>query len=179
MGGMTGEALAAIDRALELRPDDLAALSLGHDILVAAGQIDEAIRRAERLLHWAPLDLLTMRRLVDCRCQMRMTQGADGLQTRWLLRRASRLSHNPLLVREPRAAFFLSRGEPQKALAVHREFLEQHPQCPGGREDYSRVLAATGQEELLGTALRGWELTPAQGCNGACRRHIMAEPLRA
>jgi RNA polymerase sigma factor (sigma-70 family) len=165
------EALLAINRALKLNANDLVALSLGHEILVAAGQVGEAIRRAEQLLQLAPQDLLTLRRLVECRCQMGLVQDAAGAETKQLLRRTSWLSGNPFLMREPLAAFFLAQGEPKKALAVHREFAEAHPQCLHSRQIYSRLLAATGLSDRQPAELRGWKLPTVKGCNGACGGH--------
>jgi RNA polymerase sigma-70 factor (ECF subfamily) len=165
------EALLAINHALKLNRDDLVALSLGHEMLLVAGHIEEAIRRALRLLDLAPLDLLTLRRLVECRCQLGLVQGAAGAETKRLLRRTSRLSENPFLMHEPLAAFFLAQGESQKALAVHREFAEAHPQCPHSRQIYSRLLAATGLSDRQPAELRGWKLPAMKGCNGACDGH--------
>jgi RNA polymerase sigma factor (sigma-70 family) len=177
--GTLPEALRAINHALQLNANDLVALSLGHEILLAAGHIEEAIRRAERLLQLTPQDLLTLRRLIECRCQWELTEGAAGVETKRLLRRASRLSQNPFLMREPLAAFFLAQGEPQKALAVQCEFAGQHPQCPRGRKKYLHLLVTTGRTDRRSTEMNGWKLPPAKSCNGACHWHETAEPLRA
>jgi RNA polymerase sigma-70 factor (ECF subfamily) len=167
--GATPAALTALQRALGLNPNDLVALSLSHEMLLAAGAVEEAVRRAEQVLILAPGDLLTLRRLVECRCQLGLTQGAVGMETKRLLRRTSRLARNPLSLREPLAAFFLARGEPKKALAVQCEFIEQHPQCPRGRQTYLRLLAATGRPDHLPAVSRVWKLPSAKCCNGACR----------
>ncbi len=173
------EALLAINHALKLNANDLVAFSLGHEILLAAGHIEEAIRRAEHLLDLAPLDLLTLRRLVECRCRLGLVQSAAGAETKRLFRRASRLSQNPFLMSEPLAAFFLAQGEPQKALAVQCEFAGQHPQCPRGRKKYLHLLVTTGRTDRRSTEMNGWKLPPAKSCNGACHWHETAEPLRA
>ena len=167
--GNLPESLRAIQHALNLHPDDLAALSLGHEMLLATGDIEEAIRRAQLLLHLAPLDLLTMRRLVVCRCQLGLTRNAARLPTKRLLRRALRLSRNPFSLREPLAAFFLAQDEPQKALAIQREFLEKHPQCPRGRQKFLHLLAATGAPARLLAESHVWKLPSVKSCNGACR----------
>jgi RNA polymerase sigma factor (sigma-70 family) len=174
----TPEALKAIQHALNLNPNDLVALSLGHEMLFAAGQIEEAIRRAQHLLKLAPDDLLTMGRLVDCRCRSGLAQGAAGLETKRLLRRTLGLLQNSFLMREQLAAFSLAQGEPQKALAVHREFVEQHPQCPRGRQSYSHLLAATSRRDRLPVEPRVWKLSAAKHCNGACHWHEKVELLR-
>ena len=172
------EALAAIQRALKLNPDDLVALSLGHEMLLAAGDVEEASRRAQHLLKLAPLDLLTLRRLVDCRCQLRLTQGTAGLETVRLLRRTQRLSQNSFLMHETLASFFLAQGKPQKALAVHRKFSEAHPQCLHSRQIYSRLLAATGLSDRLPAELGVLKSPTTKHCHGVCQGHKQVGFLR-
>ena len=65
LAGTLLEALTAIKCALNLNPNDPVALSLGHEMLLATGQLKEATRRAQQLLKLAPLDLLTLRRLLS------------------------------------------------------------------------------------------------------------------
>jgi RNA polymerase sigma-70 factor (ECF subfamily) len=129
MAGAMPAALAAVQQALSLNHNDLVALSLSHEMLLATGQNEEATRRAQRLLELAPDDLLTLRRLVDCRCHTGRVHGTDGLETRRLLRRAERLAGNSLLLHETLAAFLLSQGHSQRVLALHRKFIEVYPQC--------------------------------------------------
>jgi len=179
LAGKAPEALAAIERALNLNPDDLPALSISHDLLLAAGRLEEAIRSARRLLTLAPLDLLTLRRLVECRCQLGLAHGAAGTETRRLLGRALRLSRNPLLMREPLAQFFLSRGQPQKALTVHSEFAERHPQCPGGRQDPGRLPETNGLPDRTPPGTAFWKSPALNGCNGACYWQMKAQPRQA
>ncbi len=162
-------ALGAIQQALQLNPDDLVALSLGHKLLVAAGNLEEAGRRALQLLKLAPLDLLTLRRLVDCRCQARLTQGAAGRETvRWL-RRLCRRSLNPLAIHETLASFFQAQGKPEKALEFHRQFAEAHPQCLRSRQRYADLRAAAGLSALPPTEPGVRKLSAARPCAGACR----------
>jgi RNA polymerase sigma factor (sigma-70 family) len=169
LAGTIPEALTAIQHALNLNPNDLVALSLSHEMLLAAGDVEEASRRAQHLLKLAPQDLLTLRRLVDCRCQLRLTQGAAGLETIRQLRRTQRLSQNPFLMHETLASFFLAQGKPQKALAVHREFAEAHPQCLRSRQIYSRLLATTGLSDRLPAELGVWKLPTTKHCHGICQ----------
>jgi tetratricopeptide (TPR) repeat protein len=171
LAGNVTAALAALQRALKLNENDLVALSIGHEMLLAAGEIEEAVRRAERLLQLAPLDLLTLRRLVDCRCQLKLIRGIAGLETIRLLRRTQRLSQNSYLIHETLASFFLEQGKPQKALAVHREFTEAHPQCVHSRKNYSSLQAATDGRDRQPEQLRVWKLPVVKGCNGACQLH--------
>jgi RNA polymerase sigma factor (sigma-70 family) len=166
--GALPEALAAIRQSLTLNPNDLVALSLGHELWLAAGDVEEAMRCAQQLLSLFPLDLLTMRRLAGCRLQRQQNQGASVSETKTLLRRALRLSQNSFLFREPLAAFFLCQGKPQKALTVHREFAEQHPHCPRGRRDYAQMLTATGLPQSLSAPPPRWPGPLANQCNGAC-----------
>lgn len=131
LAGRTPEALAAIQHAMKLNQNDLVALSLGHEILVAAGDLAEAIRRAQYLLNLAPRDLLTICRLLKCRCRLNL---AADRETKQLLRRAMRLSQNPFLMHETLAAFFRSQCELQKALAAQRKSKERrmfHDGVPG------------------------------------------------
>jgi len=171
LAGALPEALLAINCALKLNPNDLVALSIGHEMLLAAGDVEEASRRAQHLLKLAPLDLLTLRRLVDCRCRLKLIQGAAGLETVRLLRRTQRLSQNPLLMHETLAALFLAQNKPQKALAVHREFVEAHPQCLHSRHNYSRLLAATGLSDRLPAEPGVWKSPTAKQCHGVCHGH--------
>jgi RNA polymerase sigma factor (sigma-70 family) len=166
--GAAPGALAAIRRALVLNPDDPVALSEGHEIFVAAGQVEEALRRALRLWTLYPLDLLTGWRLIDCRCRLGLTHGEAGHETKLLLRRMLNASSNALVFREPRAAFFIARGERPKALAVHRQFAERHSHCPRGQETYARMLAAGGGDGRWPGQPYILDLPPANRCNGAC-----------
>jgi tetratricopeptide (TPR) repeat protein len=177
LAGRTPEALLAIRRALKLNPNDLVALSLGHEMLLAAGEMEEAVRRAQHLLKLAPLDLLTLRQLVECRCQLGLALGAAGRETKRLLLCASRRSQNPLLIREALAAFFLSQGETKKALAVHGKFFERHPQCPLGRRNYSELLASAGCADVLPTESSVGKLPAAKGCDVACQWRAKAAPF--
>jgi RNA polymerase sigma factor (sigma-70 family) len=179
LAGTLPEALVAINRALNLNPNDLLALSLSHEMLLAADDVEGASRRAQHLLKLAPLDLLTLRRLLDCRCQLRLTQGTAGQETIRLLRRTQRLSQNPFLMHEMLASFFLAQGKPQKALAVHREFSEAHPQCLHSRQNYSRLLAATGLSDRLPAELGVWKSPTTKHCHGVCLGHNQAGFLRA
>jgi len=176
--GTIPAALTALQHALKLNPNDLVALSLSHEMLLAAGEIEEASRRAQQLLKLAPLDLLTLRRLVDCRCQLKLTQGAACLETVRLLRRTQQVSQNPFLTHETLASFFLAQDKPQKALAAQREFSEAHPQCLGGRQNYSELLAATGLADRLPAELEVWKLPMAKHCHGVCHGHEPARFLR-
>jgi RNA polymerase sigma-70 factor (ECF subfamily) len=177
--GTIPAALTALQHALNLNSNDLVALSLSHEMLLAAGEIEEASRRAQHLLKLAPLDLLTLRRLVDCRCQLKLTQGAACLETVRLLRRTQQVSQNPFLTHETLASFFLAQDKPQKALAAQREFSEAHPQCLDGRQNYSELLAATGLADRQPAELEVWKLPTTKHCHGACHGHEPARSLRA
>jgi tetratricopeptide (TPR) repeat protein len=168
--GNTPEALQAIEHALILNPSDLVALSHGHEMLIVAGRLEQAIERAQRLLRLCPLDLLTKRRLVDCRCRLGFFQGTAGLETKMLLRRVSRLAPNGFLLSDALARFFMAQGEAQKARAVHRKFVEQYGQCPRGHEAYARVLAATGFRDRFPARSRVVTAPVENSCNGACSR---------
>ena len=162
-------ALAAIRHALRLNPDDLAALSLGHEMLLAAGELEEAVRRALHLLKLAPLDLLTLRRLVDCRCQLGLTQGTAGRETMRWLRCAQRKSVDSFVLRETLASFFLAQGNPRKALAIGRDLFAAHPRCEHRRQFHERLLRATGSPVLPPAEPGVRKLSAAKSSNGACQ----------
>jgi adenylate cyclase len=63
------QAIAAIERRLELNPDDLRALSLGAGQLVGAGRVEEGLAMAERALELAPGDLSVMYNTACCYAQ--------------------------------------------------------------------------------------------------------------
>jgi tetratricopeptide (TPR) repeat protein len=161
-------ALAGIRHALELNPDDRMALSVGHELLLAAGDLEEAVRRSLHLLKLTPHDLLTLRRLVDCRCQLGLTRGAAGQETTRLLRRTLRLSRNTFLIHETLASFLLAQGKPEKALAVYREFAAAHPQCLRGRQNYLLPLGANGFPTPRSPEPGVWKLPTVMYCHGAC-----------
>jgi RNA polymerase sigma factor (sigma-70 family) len=172
--GKTGarlEALAAIQLALTLDADDLVALSLGHEMLVAAGDFAEAVRRAEHVLRLSPLDLLTTQRLAVARCQLELTHGAAGAETKKLLRQSLRLSGNSLLSREALAAFFRLQGQPRRMLSVHSRFVEEHPHCPEGARQHSQLLASVGQANRPPSQPRVGNIPGTKCCNGACEWH--------
>jgi RNA polymerase sigma-70 factor (ECF subfamily) len=168
LGGMIPAALAALASALELDPHDPVALSYGHDLLMAAGNVAEAAQRAQRLLQRAPLDLLTRRRLLECRCRLDLTRGEAGQETEQMLRRILRDAPHAAAVRDPLAAFLIAQGEPQKAVAVYRDFVEAFSQCPRGRRGYARLLAETGLPDTASAARRIANWSTARICAGAC-----------
>jgi len=171
--------LRVIQQALELNPNDLAALSLGHEMLLADHAVEEAMRRAQLLLTIAPDDLLSLQRLVECRCHLHLIQGAAGRETVRLLRRAMRLAHHSFAVHELLATYFLAQGNPKKALVTHRQFSEAHPQCQHGRQHYSQLLAATGLSQRLPLELDVWKTPPTKHCPGICHHHEPAGFLHA
>lgn len=162
-------ALAALQHALRLNPDDLAALSLGHEMLLAAGDLEEAVRRARHLLTLAPLDLLTLRRLVDCRCQLGLTQGTAGRETMQWLRCAQRQSVDSLVLRETLASFFLAQGNLRKALAISRDLFAAHPQCAHHRQFHERLLRASGLPVLQPAEPDVRKLAAAKFSNDVCQ----------
>ena len=60
----------AINRALNLNPNDLLALSLSHEMLLATDDVEGASRRAQHLLKLAPLGFADAAATLDCRCQL-------------------------------------------------------------------------------------------------------------
>jgi len=164
-------ALAAIQGALELNPDDRVALSLGHEMLLAAGDVPEALRRALHLLKLAPQDLLTLVRLVECRCHLGLTQGAAGRETIQLLRRAQRLAPNSFLLHESLASFFRAQGNPGKALALCCEFAKAHPHCLRNHHGHSDLLRLSGGSDSPPVESDVWKLPATKKCNGRCFGH--------
>jgi len=161
-------ALAAIQGALTINADDWGALSLGHEMLMAAGEPEEAFRRASHLSQLAPQDLLTLLRLVECRCQLQLVRGAAGRETIRLLRRAQRLAPNTFLFHESLTSFFLAQGNTPKALAFCREFAERHPQCLRNRQWYSHLRGLTGASGRTPAAPAVRKLPATDGGHGGC-----------
>ncbi|HSM69053.1 MAG TPA: tetratricopeptide repeat protein [Xanthomonadales bacterium] len=56
----TGQAIAAIERRLELNPDDLRALGLGAALLISAGRVEAGLGMVERALELAPTDMAVL-----------------------------------------------------------------------------------------------------------------------
>jgi len=54
------QTIAAVEKRLELNPDDLRALSLGSVALVSAGRVEDGLAMAERSLELAPNELSTL-----------------------------------------------------------------------------------------------------------------------
>jgi tetratricopeptide (TPR) repeat protein len=179
LAGRTPDAAKAIERALKLDAKDLVALSLGHEIWMADGNIEAAFHHAQQFLKLVPNDALTLRRLVDCRCHIKLTQGAAGLETRQLLRRTVRHSHNSRLMSETLAAFFLSQHDLKKALAVCQEFTRRHPQCPMGRNLHLSLLARSAQSDRLPAQAKEKKPAIDKPAAGICAWHEKAAPFCA
>ena len=60
------QAMVAIEKRLELNPDDVRALSLGSGTLVSAGRVEEGLAMAERAMELAPDELGTLYNAACC-----------------------------------------------------------------------------------------------------------------
>jgi hypothetical protein len=79
----------------------------------------------------------------------------------------TRLHPNTFLLGEALGSIFLATGEPVKAVAIHRRFLENFPQCRRRQKLYSDLLAMTGSREQQ-AAPPVWSESKGGRCNGAC-----------
>ena len=166
------EALDALQQALRRHPGDAATLSLGQEIMFAAGEMETALDLAQQLLQSAPLDLLTLKRVVECHCRLGFKKKSGAATAKKLLRQAARLAQNPLLLRDPLTAYFIAHKKSDRALALRREFFEQHPQCPRGRQNYLQLLDSSAQTSVP-------RLPSQKQCNGACYWHPQAGLIHA
>jgi adenylate cyclase len=103
----TRQAIAAIERRLELNPDDLRALGLGAALLVSAGRVEAGLGMVERALELAPTDIVV---LYNAAC----TYAHAG--------------------RKDQALEFLERRM-QRSGTIYREWVEQDSDFDGMRND--------------------------------------------
>jgi adenylate cyclase len=89
----TRRAVVAVEKRLELNPDDVRALSLGSGLLVESGRIEEGLDMARRSLELAPNDISVMYN-ASC-CFARAGHNEEALE---LL--ARRLQHSGTIYRE-------------------------------------------------------------------------------
>jgi RNA polymerase sigma factor (sigma-70 family) len=162
--GRPEAALKALDKALRLNPDDLAALSSGHAALLATGRTEEAWQRVERVLAIAPEDALALTRLAERSFQTSSAKPQVAAQAKRLLRLALRQAPHSPTVLAALAAYYGSRGDRGRVLTLMQELRKRNPGCPRIREDYHRLLASTGAGPPAETAVG----TGLFSCTGAC-----------
>jgi tetratricopeptide (TPR) repeat protein len=170
--------LKTLERALALDANDRVALSDGHDLLVNDGNIDEAAKRAQRLLQLHPSDFLTTWRLVDCLGRMGAAAGDEGRGTKALLRRVGKYHENVFYSRDVLGSYFLARGEERKAAAICRKFLGNYPHCPRAQKSCSR-FPAKPEDRSPESAFDAPEGRRLGRCNGACFWNGMVESAEA
>lgn len=91
LSGSSDRMLLALDEALRINPDDLVALTGGHEALLAVGRVAEAWRRVDQVIELAPHNVTARRRLAE----------------RW----PSRLAH----CKNPRRPNLVPRSQPEAA----------------------------------------------------------------
>ncbi|HEX7956852.1 MAG TPA: sigma-70 family RNA polymerase sigma factor, partial [Pyrinomonadaceae bacterium] len=155
-------ALHAFARALELQSDDVVALTYSYEPLVAAGNLPEARRLAERALSLNPDDALALARLADLRTASGMVQGAEGRETRRLIRSAVRLAPRATFGCASLVLYRLARDEFEEAVALASAFVERNPVQPCGWYYYAYALWRAGKRE----AAAGAVVTAAALCRG-------------
>ncbi|MGK7876735.1 MAG: tetratricopeptide repeat protein [Xenococcaceae cyanobacterium] len=146
-------ALQAFDAVLALNSDDIVALSQSYDALIGVGKFQEARQRLIRARELAPHDFLTLKRLADYRCSLRLVTGEEGKQTRQLIRAALQLVPEAADAQESLAYYHIFRGEWAKGVAVLQEFTKQHPNSPTGWYHYARCLFHTGLSHIAAEAI--------------------------
>ena len=155
------EALRAFDAVLELNPNDIDALSHSYDALMAVGDVREAQQRLRRTLELFPQDLRSLKRLVDYRCGMGLVEGEEGKQTKQMIQTMLRIAPEAAYAYDSLAQYHLLRGEWKKGVAVLQQFVEQHPNNPGGWYYLARCLFHTGDAGAAAEAiLKAYALYP-------------------
>lgn len=146
-------ALQSFDAVLKLNPDDTIALSHSYDALMIVGHFQEAGQLVSRAIELAPHDVRILKRAADRRVCMGLVSGAEGKQTRQLIRTALQLAPDAADISESLAYYYLCRGEWAKGIAVLQKFAEEHPNCPGGWYHYARSLFHTGDFQTAAEAI--------------------------
>ena len=133
-------ALRAFDAILGLNPEDTTALIYSYDALIALARFPEARERIKRTLELAPQDFRALKRVADYRCGMGLVSGAEGKQTKQLVRTALRQAANAPGASESLAYYHIFRGEWKKGIALLEQFVAAHSNNPGGWYSLARCL---------------------------------------
>ena len=144
------EALVVFDQLLQRDPDDLTALTFSYDPLMDAGREETAQWRTERAWRLDPGNVLALAQWIDYRCRMGYVEGADGRETKALLRRAMQLAPDAPPVQAAQLHFHLACGDREAGLALLRQV--HHAGCPAG----------AAQRLTLDIARRAWDYVRAK-----------------
>lgn len=137
------EALEAFDEVLRRNHDDIVALTFSHDALLAAGRSSEAVRRLRRAVKLDQKNVTALRRLIEHRLTLGAVAGAEGQETRRLLRMAERAAADAPEVRELLATYHVRRGEWEEGISLLLALVAERPMCPAGWRSLAQVLWRT------------------------------------
>jgi RNA polymerase sigma factor (sigma-70 family) len=165
------EALRVLDCLLKDNPDDLVALTLGHEALLASGLLEVARRRLDHALELAPDNILFLHWMAENSMATGLSSAPKTAQTKRLLRRALRLAPHSFLVQESLGRYHILSGERERGLAFFRAFVANHPFCRRGWHHLARLLRLAGaksEADAAAARLRALSEKPCAPCVGAC-----------
>jgi RNA polymerase sigma factor (sigma-70 family) len=148
------EALAVFDDLLKRNADDIVALTFSHDALLAAGRSREAVRRLRRAVKLDQKNATALKRLIEHRLTAGAVAGADGQETRRLLRMAERAAADAPEVRELLATYHVMRGEWEEGVSLLVALVAERPMCPAGWCSLAHALLRTGAYEQAADAVQ-------------------------
>lgn len=161
--GAYAEALEAFDELLRRNPDDVVALTFSRDPLTSAGRTREAVRRLRRAVRLDPQNGPALRWLVGHRLTQGAVAGAEGQETRRLLRLAERAAPDAPEVRELTATYHIRRGEWEEGVALLEALVGARPLSPAAWRALSDALARTGQyQQAADVILEAYALHPSE-----------------
>lgn len=179
--GRLFEASEGFDRVLEIDPDHLEALVLGHDALLAAGRTEEALGRQQRALQLDASNPLVLGRIIEHRCFAGLVDGEEAVVTRRFLRKLSKLAGAEVDTLRCRVAYHLARGEEQQAASRIGAFALAHPRHWRGRLAGSRLWTWLGDAQQAMRAVESMSAsghqelyTDAEACQVLCRVYSRA-----
>lgn len=175
--GFYTEALEAFDDALKRNADDIVALTFSHDALLATGRSREAMRRLRRAVKLDQRNGAALRWMIEHRLTSGAVAGADGQETRRLLRMAERAAARAPELRELLATYHVRRGEWEEGVALLLALVAERPMCPAGWRSLVRTLLRTGAYDRAAGVIQKAHLlhpTDPEIQEAACEVHAHA-----
>jgi len=147
-------ALGSFKESLKIDPGDEKALTYLPELLRKLARVSEAERYVDESLRLRSENVLSIKSLVDYRCQRRLVFGNHGRKTFALIKDALRIAGESPQVQESLALFHLCRGEWDKGVAVLRNFADEHRLSPAAWYHYAKALLQTGDHVTAAEAIR-------------------------